>query len=153
MYKQLGVLFISCMLVACGKDSEPQVASPQDNLAGRFEGYYELPNNGYIEIVQDSGALFDSSTLRLVINNADGTTALIPLTTLTNLPMIANKLYYSGNLTYAAGNNLKADSNNAALTGSLFTVIALRKDGRRLVIDVKVSSGAALVFTQLVRSN
>lgn len=144
----LSIVLLATLLAGCGKGPTEvvQVSTTAASSDENFSAFYALPDGGYLEIVQDAGGLYDLNQVRIVVTNSDGSKGLLPLGVVSNLPQINGKIYQFGNLTYAAGNNVKADVGNAVLNGSLYTMVTLTNVGGSLGIRVQVSNGGAVVF-------
>lgn len=156
MKKLLLVSILS--LVACGKDGSnglngmPGVPGPTPSpiptsaSIESYAGFYVMPDGGYLEIVQDSGGLNDLNTIRLIFRNSDNTAAILPLTSLNNLPTQNEEVFYANTLAYTAANNVKIDSMSTVITGNLITFLRLYKLNNKLIARVQISNGASVIF-------
>lgn len=147
MKSLLGLILIimGMSLASCGdKNYITLVEAPDDTAL--FHGFFTLPNTGYVDSVIDNGGLYDLVQLRLVVTNNDGSLGVIPLTSLTNLPDYNSELFHAANMTYGAGNNVKNDSTNAVLTGSLFTAVSFTMIDDALNVHVQIYNGSSIVF-------
>lgn len=111
-----------------------------------FQGFFVLPNNSYVEIIKDSGSLYDLNQVRLDYANADLSYGIVPLSSAVNLPKQNDSVYYTGNLTYAALNNIKTDVGNTVLVGSFFTMLTFTKVNDKLNVRIEISNSATIVF-------
>lgn len=119
-----------------GKDGAPGKDGKDAPTPTSLEGYYLLPDGGYLDIYEDAQGLYTIRQARLVLSNADGSKGLIPITTATSLPLVNNKLYVNVNSTYvAATHNVKQDSNATALVGSFLTSLIISKEGVRVIVN------------------
>ncbi len=122
--------------------------------AESLEGYYTLPNGGYIDIVEDSQGMCSVRTSRLVFQNMDFSLGLVPITSTSYLPVVNGKIYSNGNVTYAAAtHNVKQDFNSSPLNGSYFTELLVWKVDGVLAVRVLVNTSNSPVFDHTVFSN
>jgi len=120
-----------------------------------MEGYYILPNGGYLDMYEDAQGLVTVRSARVIMSNADGSTALVPFASLAAAAPIGNATYYNQNLNYvAATHNVKKDSDNSVLAGSFLTQIRIIKDADTGAISVLVitSSSFGVLFSHSVVS-
>lgn len=154
----LFILFILMFTFGCGTEVIEGVPGPQgpegksEPKSVSLEGYYELPNGGYIDILEDSQGLLTIRTARLVFVNADGTTGVLPLTTLVATASFEGSLFNNANQTYVAlTHNIKQDSNNTVLVGSFLTELKFYKDGNgSLNVKAIVTNSTTVVFSHTI---
>ncbi len=112
-----------------------------------LEGYFVLPDGGYLDMYEDSAGTVSLRNGRIVVRNTDGTTGLLPLTTFTQLAKLnqENKVSYIGNQTYVAlTHNIK--SNNSAIAGSYTTQVIISKNDRGLLqLNIIISNNATIL--------
>lgn len=146
-------ILLITFLTGCGKQSTvvipPQVVYEQ---VQNLEGFYQLPDGGFLEIVNDPGNLQDIIQVRLAMRNADNSTGLIPLVATNNLPMISGKVILTTTLTYSATQNIKNDVGNVVLIGALLTTVNIFKHNDKLRVRVQVNSATGLVFDHTVEA-
>ena len=132
-----------------GQKGEP-APTPTPDLS--FEGYYLLPNGGYVDIYQDAQGYFTIRSARLILENKDTSLGLLPFSSANNLGAIDNVIYYTANLTYIpATHNSKRDADNVLLTGAKLTQIILTKTSEgKLRIRVLINETNYLAFDHFV---
>jgi hypothetical protein len=150
--KKIWIAGLLVILAGCGleknMDSEPVV---QNSAEETFEGYYLLPNGGYIDIYDDSQGLYSVRTSRLIFENADLSTGLLPVSTLASLPQVNGMIYSNANATYnATTHNIKQDSNNTALVGSFLTQIQITKENGVLKVRAVISNSSGQLFDHTI---
>lgn len=160
MIKNMKLIILFIGLSGCaiqkgidGKQGIPgPKGSPGDNapILESFQDFYLFPNNGYIDIIEDNGKQLDLTQIRLIIQNIDNTYGILPVSSISNLPTIKNKVYYFNNLVYNNVNNIKTDIGAGILTGAFFTMLTLKKVNKKLIIHIEISSGAFVVFNRTI---
>lgn len=134
-----------------GDKGEQGLTGENTSPVNTLEGYFTLADGGYIDVYQDAQGLYTVRNLRLVVPNQDGSTGLVPLASTTALTSVNGTVYYSGNLTYTpATHNVKQDSNNTLLTGSLLTELIIHKKDNKLEIKVIINSSSGVLFSRWI---
>lgn len=147
---------VTFLLFSCGK--ETLVVQGPPGLDGKnavvpvsMEGYYVLPNGSYLDVYEDAQGLNNIREGRLVLLNADGSSSIIPLSSASKLPTVSDHFYYNVNLSYSATHNVKQDSNNTVLTGSLFTEFVFAKDVTgKLTVRIIINSASSVLFDHVL---
>lgn len=113
-----------------------------------LEGYYQLPNGGYIDIYDDAQGMYVVRTARLTFTNKDGSTGTLPIASVVATADYKGKLFYNSNQTYVAiTHNMQQDSNNADIVGSYLTELSVYKDDKGLLkVKVVISSPTAVLY-------
>lgn len=150
--KKLLIALAVVGLVGCAKEGPMGPAGASAPSFPNFQGFYILPDAGYLEIIQDTGSLSDLNQVRVTVRNTDASTGLLPMAAVNNLPIQNGVLYYLSNLTYAASNNIKTDAGNTVLVGSFFTSVTMSRSGGVLSVRTQISNGASVVFDHTVTS-
>jgi len=127
-----------------GEQGEP--APVPDTL----EGYYRLPNGGYLDIVEDYQGQVLVRSLRLILENEDSTTGIIPITLNSYVQPIDGALYLSASVTYvAATHNIKLPD-NTLLVGAYNTQLIISKVDDKLKLRVIISNSYSVLIDQEV---
>jgi len=140
------------LIVGCGKEviSMNTLQNPEPQS---LERYYTLPDGGWVDMYEDAQGMYSVRSMRLVVTNKDGTSALIPLSSIPANPTVNGVIYYKLNLNYVAlSHNLKKDSNNLPLSGSLLTELRFFLRDGKLNIEVYVSEPFSLAYFGSVES-
>lgn len=128
------IIFIAFMsLAGCNKEATTfitQQSTSQVDTKELFEGYYQLENTGYVDLVEDAQELIDVAASRLAILNSDGTVGVIPFTTTNLVP--TDKLIYNSQVNIATSSNLKR-SNNTVISGNHLIKLEISFDDNRLL--------------------
>lgn len=156
MKKLTIILTLMFLSIGCGQG--PTGAKGENGVSvtpsagASLEGYFLLPNGGYIDIYQDGEGLYSVRQARIVVTNADGSSGVLPLNSIGALPMVGGYMYYNPNLSYvAATHNVKQDSNNALLNGSLLTELIFGMSNGKLQIQIIVNSPSGVLFNHVVQ--
>lgn len=150
----LSFLFI---LSACGPQSLQQgpqgIPGPAASSVASLEGYYVLPNGGYLDIYQDAEGLYTIRQARIVMLNTDGSSGLVPIGSTGALPMTNGSLYYNVSPNYvAATNNIRQDQTSNQLSGALLTEMILSHSGTGIQVSITVNASNGVLFNHLVVS-
>ena len=160
-------VLIALMLSGCGVEMESSIPGPQGEpgIQGErgeqgepgenavvpketsFEGYFLLPNGGYLDIYEDAQGLSTVRTARLVVVNKDGSTGVVPIASAASLPTVSERLFHTANVNFTAPNNVKQDS-GVALVGSFLTQLVFFYRNDKLLVQVKVSGPVGLLVNQ-----
>jgi len=142
-------LGLTMNLTSCGDDHITYQELPVKVSVGLpapivFQGYYLLPEGGYVDMVEDTGGLIDISLIRLVIVNNNGSTGVVPITG-TNLVVRDNKhIQITNNYTLATTNNIRRQGSNTVLAGSHYITTTFSFDeNKRLKVDFVVRSNTS----------
>jgi hypothetical protein len=140
------------LIVGCGKEVINMNTLPNPEPQS-LEGYYALPDGGWADVYEDAQGMYSVRSMRLVVINKDGTSALIPLSSIPANPEVNGVIYYKVNLNYVAlSHNLKKDSNNLLLSGSLLTELRISLKDGKLNVEVCVSEPFSLAYSGNVES-
>lgn len=142
-------LFIVSMLffIGCGKGKDPEPVPPppppDEVPVYTLEGFYFLPEDGYIELVElYDGRVMIYGTQRVYSRNTGGTTDLAFHPTMSGGPHILrnNAIIGSYNVTYVeATHNIRKDGSNSHIDELQLTSYKLYLNGEgRLVIELVI---------------
>lgn len=147
-------LIVLLILSACGAQQGPQgIPGPAASSVAFLEGYYVLPNGGYLDIYQDAEGLYTIRQARIVMLNTDGSSGLVPIGSTGALPMTNGSLYYNVSPNYAAAtNNIRQDQTSNQLSGVLLTEMILSHSGTGIQISITVNASNGVLFNHLVVS-
>lgn len=164
-------LTLSLLLAACGSDTFTEKQGPKGDTGSTgaqgpkgdpgpaasplptMEGYYVLPNGGYLDIYQDAQGLYTVRTARLTFTNTDGSIGVLPVTSISQSATVNGALYNTSNQTYTpATHNIINSTTKATLSGSLLTQLKLTVDNKKATVKVTVTSNATVVFTGITVS-
>lgn len=150
----LSFLFI---LSACGPQSLQQgpqgIPGPAASSIASLEGYYVLPNGGYMDIYQDAEGLYTIRQARIIMINTDGSSGLIPIGSTSALPMTDRSLYYNVSPNYVANtNNVRQDQTSNQLSGALLTEMILSHSGAGIQISITVNTPNGELFNHSIMS-
>lgn len=152
----LGMILVGCgqgpagPAGAQGPQGEPGQSAP---TPVSFEGYYTLPDGGWADVYQDAQGTVNVRSMRLIVNNADNSPALVPVSSIAQTAPASGIVFSRQNVTYTpASHNLKKDSDNSLLSGSLLTELRLSIRDEKLVIKVIVSGPFSVSYLGEVTS-
>lgn len=129
----------------------PQGSSPAAPVS--LEGYYVMPNGGYLDVYQDAEGLYTVRQARIVVTNADGSSGLIPIANTAALPLTNSALYSTSSPAYVAvTNNVKQDSNNSVLAAAYLTELIFSKSGNGIQVRVTVNATNGVLFDHTITS-
>ena len=149
--KGLLIAMLAIGFSGCGQGpTGPQGAPASTGSSTSMNGYYTMPNGGYVGIAQQDNGLYSLTPMYILVTNADGSTGYLPFAGTSSIPLVNNQIIYTGNITYAAGNNVKQDSNAAVLTASYFTEITVSLVSGELNVNVIINSANAVLFNHTV---
>lgn len=161
------MLFILPLMLACApilNDDGPAPApSPSPTASGEpghivqpsptpspekltFEGYSIFQNGGYADCVEDAQGMFTFRSLRITVKNADGTWAVVPLTSTSALAMQGGSLYLTQSVTYSYATHGVKDNAGNALNAAYTTQFRFFKAGGLLYVSVKITSPATVLL-------
>lgn len=140
------------LIVGCGKEVINMNTLPNPEPQS-LEGYYNLPEGGWIDIYEDAQGMYSVRSMRLIVANKDNTFALIPLSSVPAITQVDGVVYYKVNLNYVTlSHNLKKDLNNLPLSGSLLTELRIYLKDGKLNVEVYVSEPFSLAYSNSVES-
>lgn len=142
MKNLLAATFTLFLLTSCGSDTEYLVQTKE--VAQQFEGGFNLPNGGYIEIKQGFNGLveIESSQQKVfTINPENNTLGSLPRISERNLMPYNDTLYISKDLNYKTGNDIEEDESGDNIRGKKKTDIELKILDGKLSIKFKIFSG------------
>lgn len=118
-----------------------------------LEGYYELPNAGYLDLYEDALGTYTARSMRLVVLNKDGSTGLIPVSSAGPMGFVNGSCYSKSNINYVAlTHNVKQDD-GTVLVGTFYTELEFsRNETKGINIRVKISNSFSVVFDKSVIS-
>jgi hypothetical protein len=117
-----------------------------------MNGFYLLPDGGYVELLKDNGDLYDVLQGRLIVKNADNSFGILPISIMSNIPLMSNKLLLVSNLTFAAPNNVKADVGNTILVGSYLTMLVFEMVNDKLKVTIQISNTNTVLFSKVIEN-
>ena len=141
------LLSLTFSLVGCEQEGSVQVIKEvrTEYQAQDFEGFYYFENNSQIELVASYDgdvSLLKAGQFLQSENPSDGSLASHPVLQLENLAINNGKITQIQDVSYVAGNVLKADTGGAAISGSRRTDFVFELDSsRKLKLTIKVYSG------------
>lgn len=152
----LGMILVGCGQGPMGPAGPQGAQGPAGQDAStlvNFEGYYTLPDGGWADVYQDAQGTINVRSMRLIVNNADNSPALIPVSSIAQTAPASGIVFSRQNLVYTpASHNLKKDSDNSLLSGALLTELRLSVKDGKLVIKVIVSGPFSVSYLGEVTS-
>lgn len=130
-----------------GEQGEQGESAP---VPDTLEGYYRLPDGGYLELVEDYQGQVLVRSLRLILENEDSTTGIVPITLNSYVQPVDDALYLNASVTYvAATHNIKLPD-NTLLVGAYNTQLIVSKVDDRLKIRVIISNNYSVLIDEEV---
>ena len=129
-------------------ETEIEVVEVEPAQGISLQGYYYLPNGGYIELLEmDDGRILIYGTQRIYTTNFDDGLALHPIISAGPHYVRGGRINYEYNANYnSTTNDVERDETTSNISGSRKTICQLYlTDEDRLVINIKVFSSSGLL--------
>lgn len=142
------------LFTACGKNETHTTvqSAAEQKQNSKYEGYYILPNGGYVDMYEDANGLVNVRSMRLIVVNGDGSTGYIPIASVSNMTAVKNAPYINSSLNFSLTNNVKNNADNMPISGSHAISLIFNKTNDALAINVIVSNASAVINTSQVVS-
>ena len=156
------IIILLCLsLVSCGRDVvnivEPTHVETSSDVNQSLEGYYVLPNGGFIELVQlSNGTYVIYGTQRVLSVNKDSGLALHPNLPTTPAFLVGGALNGVYNANYSnVTNDVENDVTEVDITGSRLTNYTLYRTSNgtlKIILNVYSSNGLSIEASRTIES-
>lgn len=137
---------LSLAFVGCGDDHHSHITQVTEVVQSQeFEGRYDLPNGGFLELLadgEDQVTFLAEDQRILLLNPENKTLGTFPKIFDENVNIIGDTFIIARDFNFTSANDLEEDASGDNITGWHYAVITgfIREDGR-LQINFKVYSG------------